>query len=142
MKIRLIFFLFFGLKMFICSGQSSEVDLYQPLVDNIMVMWTKIDIVRAINIDNSQKKILLEDLINDSFDAYYLSRQFTAPLLTMHYDQDFANLVSCVRESFEEVFCSINNNDFYVFCVVLQKIVNMLKAPKNINPEIPTQNIR
>lgn len=136
MKINKVVFLilFFG-----SIDLYSQYNFYESLVENIMTIWTKIDIVRAINTDNSQKNIFLEDLINDSFDAYYLSRHVKKlPFTGEEYDKDMVNLIISVQESFEEVFCPVKNVDFHVFCFVLQKIVHVLKTPENIESKIAT----
>lgn len=140
MKIKLVVFfvLLFGVSSF--YGQHDENDLGKSLVHTVMDMWTKIDIVRAINTDYDQKNIFLEDLINDSFEGYYISRQIkrAAVISNARFDQDLIDLIATVRKSFEEVFCPVNNADFYVFCYVLQKIVNVLKIPEHIEPHIAT----
>jgi len=137
MKINKVtfFMLFFG-----SIDLYGQYNFYESFVENIMTIWTKIDIVRAINTDNSQKNIFLEDLINDSFDAYYLSRHIKKlpEFMEEEYDKDMVNLIACVQESFEEVFCPVKNIDFHVFCFVLQKIVNVLKTPENIESKIAT----
>lgn len=121
-------------------GQDGKDDLSGSLTDKIMIIWTKIDIVRAINTDHNQKNMFLKDLLSDSLDAYYLLRQLkTVPNISnVQYDQDIVNLVQSVRKSFQEVFCMVNNVDVYCFGFVLQNIVNLLKMPEDIQSQIST----
>lgn len=138
MKIKIIVLIIFLFGGFALKAQN---ELYESFVENIMVIWTKIDIVRAINTDNNHKNIFLEELIDHSLNAYYLSQliKVVPEFFSGDCDKDMVNLIAYVQESFEEVFHPVKNDDFHVFCFVLQQIVNLLKTPENVESEITAQ---
>jgi len=127
MKIKLIVLLVFLIKFPIICGQETCDNVYNAIVENIMIMWTKIDTVRAINTDSAQKAIFLEDLIDSSFDVYYLARQCKELSgISIEKHEDIMNLVMSIKDSFEEVFNSVENSNFYVLRYMLQKAINTL----------------
>jgi len=116
-------------------------DNHNNFIQDLMELWTQIDLVRAINIDNKQKKKFIKDLyfhvisIYDKYDYLPLSNMGSEKI------KEIEELIGSVMSHFEDVFGNINNAKTLRIYFILNKIFSSLKRPFGIESKISTNHI-
>lgn len=115
---------------------------YKVFVDLCLEIWTKIDLLRAIEVDDAQKALFLEEFINDIFNIRGQVQRLTIKNYLNKSSDKLEHAISLtneLKESFEEAFISVAPSfKFSVGITLLNNIFDLLvnNSSQDLNPYI------
>lgn len=126
--------------IFITFLIKSEPEIYNYVNNKLMQIWTNIDLIRAINSTEEQKKEFAKNIfkelliINKAINLNLKFKEKTTDIKVIK------KLIRSIISNFNEVFNSIDIKESILISFILNKILLNLKYPIYINPQIASNH--
>ncbi len=119
-----------------CSTE--KVRTPQEFSELCMELWTKIDLVQAINADQELKKNILKELNKGIETLYCSSKKLNKKIYRTHRANasEPLALVMAVREAFSLAFKESRDKHFLSSYALLNRLIDSLEAPIDIDAQI------
>lgn len=135
----LYFFLFQTLK---CEFERKiPNDLHQNFINCCMDIWTRIDLVRAINANHEQKDDFLDDIFILLIMSYNQFKKIKDCIITQDDEiviKDISELIVLIEKSFKEVFSKIKTGSYLGIIYLIKRMKKELKIPSHLQSNIPS----
>lgn len=120
--------------------EKNEFEICDNFVNLCMDIWTQVDIIRAINTTDAQKKQFIDDMADIIVKLHYqmqlIKQNVSNKNILKQYNLE--DLVQCIENSFNDVFPNIASSGFTTISFLLSKIKNGLNFPSDLTTEITT----
>ncbi len=120
-----------------CSPE--KVRTPQEFSELCMELWTKIDLVQAINTDQALKKNILKELNKGIETLYCSSKKLNKKIYRTHRAsiREPLLLVMAIREAFLLTFKESRDKHFLSSYTLLNQLIAQLETPIDIDAQVP-----
>lgn len=111
-----------------CSVHLCQKGFQESISDLLMKLWTKIDLIRAINLSEEQKTEKVELLLDYVLALYYIVVQYHVckKVPDIQEVSALSNLVKDVENALNEVFATRNSSSLVALFNILNRIDSAL----------------